>query len=416
MPDYTKHWELADKVLQAPCTYPQERFKGCGIVTCAGGRYFVPCYVMLRLLRHVGCTLPVQIWHLGPEEITESMVEAVQGLDVEFVDALQVAKEYPVHNLKGWPLKPYSIIHSRFERVLFLDSDNTTVRNPEYLLHDARWQKTGAMFWPDYSRLGPEREIWHICRVEYRDEPEFESGQIVIDKRRCWKPLQVTMHLNERHQFYYRHIWGDKDTFHMAWHMCRQPYTLVPHRIRKLRLQDAMQGVAMAQHDLDGRRIFQHRNLMKWNLYGNNPPVDDFKHEALCRHFLDDLRRIWKVPENTVSLQMRELQAVNKFAARSPEAQSVVRALMSQRFFTYHRLGYDKRTLELCEDFTIGQGAGALEQGWYLEERVGRLSLCLYGRAGVICRLIERARGVWVGQWEKYERMGVHLTPSNKRD
>ena len=41
-----------------------------------------------------------------------------------------------------------------------------------------------AIFWPDFGRLGPERPIWQICEVPYRDEPEFETGQVVVDKRR----------------------------------------------------------------------------------------------------------------------------------------------------------------------------------------------------------------------------------------
>ncbi len=32
-----------------------------------------------------------------------------------------------------------------------------------------------------YNRLGEDREVWGVSGVDYRDEPEFETGQIVVD-------------------------------------------------------------------------------------------------------------------------------------------------------------------------------------------------------------------------------------------
>lgn len=49
----------------------------------------------------------------------------------------------------------------------------------------------------------------------------------------------------------------------------------------------------MCQHDLDGERIFQHRNLLKWQLFGENPWVPGFLFEGECREFLAELRSVW---------------------------------------------------------------------------------------------------------------------------
>jgi hypothetical protein len=50
----------------------------------------------------------------------------------------------------------------------------------------------------------------------------------------------------------------------------------------------------MCQHDFQGRRLFQHRNLYRWNLLGRNPRVEDSWFEDQCCGYLAELRRLWK--------------------------------------------------------------------------------------------------------------------------
>ena len=40
--------------------------------------------------------------------------------------------------------------------------------------------------------------------MPYRDEPEFESGQIVLDKKRCFSALSLAMWFNEYSDFWYQ--------------------------------------------------------------------------------------------------------------------------------------------------------------------------------------------------------------------
>jgi len=42
-------------------------YRGRGIVICGGGaKYFPAAWVCIHMLRHLHCTLPIQLWHLGP--------------------------------------------------------------------------------------------------------------------------------------------------------------------------------------------------------------------------------------------------------------------------------------------------------------------------------------------------------------
>ena len=52
---------------------------------------------------------------------------------------------------------------------------------------------------------------------------------------------------------------------------------------------DPLEGT-MCQHDFQGRRVFQHRNMLKWRLpAGGNPRVAGFHFEQQCLAFLDEL-------------------------------------------------------------------------------------------------------------------------------
>lgn len=161
-------------------------FQGRGIVICGGGvKYFVNAWIALRIIRKLGCALPVQIWHLGPHEIDARMRAIASPYNVEFVDAHEVRKLHPARILNGWELKPFSILHSTFAQVLLLDADNIPVVSPDFLFDTSEFQQTGAIFWPDFGHLKQSSPIWDICGISYRDEPEWEAGQIVIDKMKC---------------------------------------------------------------------------------------------------------------------------------------------------------------------------------------------------------------------------------------
>jgi len=82
-----------------------------------------------------------------------------------------------------------------------------------FLFEEVEYHRTGSIFWPDYGTLGPDRAIWSICDIPYREESEFESGQMLINKTMCWKPLALTFWFNEHSDFFYSHIHGDKETF-----------------------------------------------------------------------------------------------------------------------------------------------------------------------------------------------------------
>jgi hypothetical protein len=267
--------------------YP-DRYDGRGIVICGGGiKYFTNAWVCVNMLRQLGCTLPIQFWYLGNKEMDSRMKTLVAPLGVECVDAIRVRKKFPVRLLNGWALKPYAILHSPYREVLLLDADNVPVVNPEFLFATPEFHATGAIFWPDFLRGRDKKAIaiWRSFGLQMPNELEFETGQIVLDKQRCWEALCLSVWANENADFFYRHLHGDKETFHLAFRKLKTPYALIQKGIHPL------EGT-MCQHDFLGRRIFQHRNTAKWDLLFNKR-VKGFWFEKQCHGHLAELKRVW---------------------------------------------------------------------------------------------------------------------------
>ncbi len=302
-----------ERYLQTIPEYPGH-YRGRGIVICGGGvRYFTNAWVCIHMLRRLGCQLPIQLWHLGPRELDRKMKTLLASIGVESVDAFRVRQRHPVRKLGGWELKPYAILHCGFEEVLLLDADNVPVANPERLFRTPQYQATGAIFWPDYGREPRAQPVWRSCRLRRPWEPEFESGQIVVDKRRCWKALRLCMWFNENSDFYYRFLHGDKETFHLAFRKLKKSYALVKKPI------DSLRGT-MCQHDFEGNRVFQHRNTDKWNLLLVNRRVPGFRFEAQCRQYVKQLQRVWDGGISSIKRPARGTAALR----RAPIIQAVM--------------------------------------------------------------------------------------------
>jgi ADP-heptose:LPS heptosyltransferase len=259
-----------------------------GIVICGGGvQYFTNAWVCVSMLRHLDCRLPIQLWHLGRKELGSKMKALMASLNVECVDALKMRRKFPARTLHGWELKAYSMLYSPFKEVLLLDADNVPVINPEFLFSTPEYMKTGAIFWPDYGQ-GDRKKHWPAWRsmgLRQPNEPEFESGQVLIDKKRCWSSMNLCMWINENSDFFYKYIHGDKETFHLAFRKMKKLYSLIPTAIHTL-------DGTMCQHDFAGRRIFQHRNGAKWDLLRPNKQIKDFWFESECRRHLARLKEV----------------------------------------------------------------------------------------------------------------------------
>ena len=272
--------------------YPSRQFAGRGIVIPAGGTLLIGAYVSIRLLRHLGCDLPIELWHLGPQEVAGPWRSLLEPLGVIFVDGYTVDRRQPCPhpNLYGWELKTFAIQHSRFAEVLLLDADNLVCYEPTPLFDWPDYADYGAVFWPAKGRrLARGLAAWRVFDVPYRDETEIESGQILINKEKCWWALLLAnWYCRNSRSFYFRYVYGDKEVFHLAWRRLGLEYAITRDRCEVVGGKNA----CFYQYDPGGRRVFQHRTRCKYQLPADsNARVDGFEHEDLCLEFLRQLER-----------------------------------------------------------------------------------------------------------------------------
>lgn len=363
--------------------YPSGKYAGRGIVIPGGGSRLGTCaYVCVRMLRHLGCKLPIQIWHFEREN-DPVWKSCFADYDVEFVSLDEVNEPIGMKNLNGWETSAFAIIHSRFQEVLFLDADNVPVVDPTFLFDTPQYAETGAIFWPDFHTMEKSRSYWKVTGIPYRKEREFESGQIVVDKSRCWTQINLTNWLNENGlPFFFNHWFGDKDSYRAAWTCTGKAYSMPERGI------DGLAGV-MCQHDFGpkGRRIFQHRNMAKWEL-GDNRKIDGFMYESLCFTFMDQLKAEWfDVKQN---LTTDDILATAQLAGSR---------------MNYFRVGHDYRELFFGKDGTIKQGSGGREKMYLVKNGV----LMILGDDGEVTCELTKVNDLWVGRWTMYERMPIIL-------
>ena len=260
--------------------------RGRGIILCGGGlRYFPGVWITLNMLRRLGCALPVEIWHLGRTECEPRMRALTSPLGAKWIDAEEMRKRHPARRLGGWELKAYALLHCPFKEVLLLDADNVPVVNPEFLFETPEFEQRGAILWPEQFRCDLAKDYWGVLGVTPRDGPEVESGQVVIDKERCWDALNLCWWYNDHSDFYYEFTDGDKRTFPMAFYKLGRPFAMPPGP-QKIK-------VGLCQHDFNGRRVFQHRMFDQWNLFRCNQRDPEFLLEEVCFAWLGAIRHVW---------------------------------------------------------------------------------------------------------------------------
>jgi hypothetical protein len=192
---------------------------GRGIIFCAGGPFVPSAYVAVRLLRHYGNTLPIEIWHAGEDEIPPWARRAFEPWDVKLQDVMPFACGRPQKQMRGWPIKTAALVNSKFKEVLFLDADCFPLRNPEFLFGTPEYTRLGGLFWPDnkFHKMVDGASIWRMTGLSYRGDVEFETGIMAIDKSRRWRELNLADWMNQHSTFWYHHTTGDKDTLYLAW-------------------------------------------------------------------------------------------------------------------------------------------------------------------------------------------------------
>ena len=116
-----KHLEALRNVISMPL--PPAKGAGSGILYVGGGPYWPGIVIGIRLLREMGCNLPIQVWHRGDDEpIDLNLLNGLGG--VTAINSKLFAQENGgARILRGWEQKLLALAHCGWERVLYLDAE-----------------------------------------------------------------------------------------------------------------------------------------------------------------------------------------------------------------------------------------------------------------------------------------------------
>ena len=269
-------------------------FSGTGIVTVAGGSYFAPAILSIRMLRKTNSTLPVQVFLRNKAEYEKPICqEVLPALNAEcFVIQDHLRKDNPV-KVEHYQLKVLAILFSSFESVLYLDSDCMALLDPKELFDSEPFLTTGLVSWPDYWVATEDPVFYKIAGL-----PSFpkglparssEAGQLLISKHIHLTTLLLAAYYNIYGPGIYYPILsqgaageGDKETFLAAAVVLEKPTYRVRHRLGTVGYREVdreFHGTAMVQyHPADDyasqdsssvdriRPLFLHANSPKMNI------------------------------------------------------------------------------------------------------------------------------------------------------
>ncbi|KAG0001506.1 hypothetical protein BGZ80_002107 [Entomortierella chlamydospora] len=222
-------------------------FKGKGFVFCAGNRQFEFLVTSIQALRsRLKSELPIQVFHMGENDLSSSRQKYLKDMTfgIEIVDVTQILDDSYIR-LGGWSIKPFAMLASTFEEVMFIDADAYFLQDPAILFEDPGYLATGALFFfdrtlfpdqkggsdwiksflPIMSSFPPTSRLFNYLTMH-----EQESGVVLINKKTRFPGLISICKMNdkwERDLYSYRVFYGDKETFWIGFEMVQEPYAFM---------------------------------------------------------------------------------------------------------------------------------------------------------------------------------------------
>ncbi|KAI9330693.1 mannosyltransferase putative-domain-containing protein [Zopfochytrium polystomum] len=212
-------------------------------VVVTGAASSIRNVVMIKMvLRKLGCDLPVAFAGTKNEvgdryaKLLQLSFRTLVSEEHHNITLLDLTPYISAHNLTAHELalgaaKPFALLAAPFHEVLLLDPDVLPLVDPAALFDSAALAAHGALFWPDFMKRDPNGVLYSIFGVpEWIQTPsqEIESGQVVVDKRRAWRALQLAGHLASEAKYYFDLYYGDKESFYWAFAATGESFYMGP--------------------------------------------------------------------------------------------------------------------------------------------------------------------------------------------
>jgi len=236
-----------------------------GIVIACPNKYEEICLNNIMFLRNkLNCLLPIEIWEIG-SEISLPTKKLMSTFNVIFKNVNDYCSN-PSH-WKGFQVKVFCLYHCEFDHAILCDADVSFYKNPEIILNDENYIRTGAYFFKDLDRW-TFYDLIPNCQDKFRsldffnqrknfirkhlpiksvlfpkewsyvyddDIPSYsvkealqESGVVYINRNIHAQSLECIYKLNNDHPDTYKYVHGDKETFWIGCVMANREFYFNP--------------------------------------------------------------------------------------------------------------------------------------------------------------------------------------------
>lgn len=195
-------FEVMGRKHQAPAC------KGEGIVWIGGGKYWPMIATGIRLLREVGCRLPVEVWYRGRAE--PCWLEDVEDCaPIRLVDATKHPSARYARTLTSWPMKTFAVANCPYERVLYLDADAYAVANPAPLFE--LLNNHPFVYWEDIESMEAHTK-WESTGVRNDGKvAPIQGGHWLVNKSTWWHELMCWMWYEQHSDYWHKTSWSDQE-------------------------------------------------------------------------------------------------------------------------------------------------------------------------------------------------------------
>lgn len=299
-----------------------------GVVSTAGGSYLPVLVISLRMLRRTGSTLPMEVFLADEDEYEDYICDAVlPTLNARCIVLSRILVAAPAQ-IEKYQFKPFAMLFSSFEEILFLDADAFPLEKPEDIFRSDVFRSKGMLTWPDFwgSTVSPifyEIASTAVPRMNLRQSTE--SGEVFLSKKTHLRTLLLATYYNYWGPTHYYPLLsqgaageGDKETFIAAATALNEPFYQVSEPICALghRTEGGLAGSAMAQ--FNPIQDYALTRQGKWRVRGDDGPAPDvffihanfpkfnpatvFEKHEVNPAFADDgsFTRAWTIPEEVV--------------------------------------------------------------------------------------------------------------------
>jgi hypothetical protein len=255
-----------------------------GIVICTGNRHFDLALVALKALQILENELPIEVVYSTSNDLSLNNQKILKKIfpNIRLIDLSLMAFNDSYLKLRGWEIKPFAVLASRFEQVILMDADVLFFEKPEILFKNKYFIQTGTLFF--YDRPNLRDDIIKLIQTFSSNNSQplpmrtQESGVVLIDKSRVLFGLLSICKLNDYHErkrVTYVYLYGDKDTWWLGLHIINMPYSFLPTmpaaigQIIKKKNKTMVCG-RILHFDENNKLIWWNGGMLKEQVFGNN--------------------------------------------------------------------------------------------------------------------------------------------------